>query len=77
MGSPHGGKLPVKHAINVHETGIVGSGADFGAGSENAAELVGQHGRGDFHVFDSECSAEAAALVGFGQIDQCETAHLL
>lgn len=74
MEAADSGALAAEPAGDVHEAGVVRGSTDFGAGSENAAEFVGQHGGGDLDVFDSEGSAEAAALGGLGQVDQRETA---
>lgn len=76
MKAADSGALTADSAGDMHEAGIVNCGADLGAGSENTAKFIGQHGGGDFHVLDGKRSAKAATFVGFRQIDQREAAHL-
>ena len=76
MKTAHASALAAQPAGDVHQARIVGGSADFSARSEDAAEFVGQHGGGDFYIFHGECTAEAAAFGGFGQVDQRKAAHL-
>jgi hypothetical protein len=68
--------LPAKRSVNVHQTGIVESGADFGLGIEHALCFVREHSRGDLRILDGEGAAETAALVRFGQGQQTQTANM-
>ena len=62
-------------AADVHQAGVVGRGADLGAGVEDAPQLVGQHRRRRVGVLDREGAAEAAALLGVRQLDEVDAAH--
>src|SRR6266566_4180591 len=59
---------PGQPAADVHQAGTVARGADLGPGGEDAAHLVGQHGRGHVSVLDRERAAETAAHLGGGQL---------
>ena len=69
---PHPGALAVQGAADVHQARVVGRGADLGPGVEHAAELVAEHGHRRVGVLDGERPAEAAALLGPGQLDQVD-----
>ena len=73
MQAADAGALAADRAGHMHEAGIVNGGADFGAGSENAAEFIGQHSRGDFHVLDGKRSPKAATFVGMRQFHDLRT----
>lgn len=56
----------------MHQTGVVGAAQHLGAGGQGAADLVLAHGGGDVGVLDGEGAAEAAALLGTGQLPQLQ-----
>jgi hypothetical protein len=62
-------------AADVHQAGVVGGGADVGAGVDDPPQLVGQHRRRRVGVLDREGAAEAAALLGGRQLDEVDAAH--
>jgi len=71
------GALAAEGAADVHEAGVIGAGAGFGVGAEDALELVREHGGGDVGILDGEGAAEAAALVGVGEFNEGEAFDLL
>ena len=68
------GALAVEGSLDVHEAGVVGGGTHFGAGGEDGVDFFGEHGGGDFGVFDGEGSSEAAALFETGELDEVDAA---
>jgi len=77
MDGADAGTLAAEGAADVHEAGVIGAGAGFGARAEDALELVGEHGGGDVGILDGEGAAEAAALVGVGEWEEGEAFDLL
>ncbi len=66
--------LPGQAAADVHQAGRVAAGAQLGAGAADVGGLVREHRRGDVRVLHREGAAEAAALVGLGQLGQFDAA---
>ena len=77
MDGADAGALAAEGTADVHEAGVIGPGAGFGVGAEDALDFVGEHGGGDVGILDGEGAAEAAALVGVGEFEEGETFHLL
>ena len=63
MHAADAGLIAAERAADMQEARIIGSGADFRAGVENAANFVGKHGSGYVGILDGEGAAEAAALI--------------
>lgn len=62
--------------FEVHEAGHVDGGDDFGAGLLMVGEAVESHHAGDGFLGDGEGSAEAAALVGAGEVDEVDAVQV-
>ena len=71
---PDPAALPGEQAADVHQAGVVPGDQHLGAGLDDVARLVGAHRDGRVGVLQRERAAEAAALVGAGQVDQPEAA---
>ncbi len=65
----YAGVLAVHGAAEVHgrQSVAVEGGTVFGLGGDDVLELGGEHGGGDFSVFDGEGSAEPAAAIEVGE----------
>jgi hypothetical protein len=73
---PDAGPHPRQAAADVHQAGGVAGGAQLGTGGQHVAHLVSQHGCRSVGVLERERAAESAALVGGGQLDQVQPAHV-
>ena len=71
----HAGLLAMERALDMHEAAVIAGCTDFGAGGEDGFGLLCEHGGGDVGVFDGEGSAEAAALLEGGKLDEFDATH--
>src|SRR6185437_3901559 len=69
------GSLPAECAADVHEAGVIERGTYLSTRIQHATHFVGEHRRRDLGILDSECTAEPAALLCFGEIDQVEPSY--
>ena len=80
LGKVHGayaGPLAGQQSADVHQAGVVARDQDLGAGLAHVPGLVGAHGDRGVGVLHREGAAEAAALLGGGQVDEAQAADLL
>jgi hypothetical protein len=63
-------------AVEMHEARHIESGDYFGAGAGVVLDSVASHEAGDGFLSDSEGAAEAAALIGPGQLDHFDATQL-
>jgi len=71
------GMLAMERALDMHEAAVVAGCADFSVRREDGSGLLCEHGGGDVGVLDGEGSAEAAALVEGGKLDEVDAAHFI
>ena len=72
---PHPAPHPAQPAADVQQARGVHGGAELGPGRDHVAALVGEHRQRGVGVLDGERAAEAAALLGLGQVDQLKAPH--
>src|SRR5829696_9858136 len=80
LGEMHGLHSCTKAAeasADVHQARVVPCRADLGLGVEDASDLVREHRGGGVRVLDRESSAEPAALLGLGELDEVDAPHVL
>ena len=66
----YAGPLARQHPADVHQAGVVAGDQHLGAGVADVPRLVGAHRDRGVGVLQGEGAAEAAALLGVGQVDQ-------
>src|SRR6478736_3393025 len=77
MDAAHAGLLAGQQPADVGQARVVAGGQYLGAGVAHVPGLVGAHGHGRVGVLEREGAAEAAALVGGGELQQRQATNVL
>ena len=59
----------------MHQAGVVRCSANFGACIQDIAQLIAEHSHRSVCILEGKCTTKAAALFGFWQFYQVDTAY--